>query len=519
MSRKKNSIRNLTVAIICQAIGLVISFISRIIFLKVLGNEYLGLNGLFTNILSILSLAELGIGEAIIFGLYKPLANRDNNKCMMYMQFYRKVYTIVGIVILFAGLAITPFLNVFIKDMPDIGNIPFIYNLFVINSSVSYFFSYKRNLIIADQKKYIATIYRYVFFFLLNTSQIIYLLIKKDFIGFLALQIVYTLIENLAISKKANKMYPYLMKKERIPLDYESKESIIKNTKALLMHKIGGTAVTATDNIILSSFVSVSAVGIYSNYFLITNALNIITSQIYTSITASVGNLVATNDEEKQLNIFNKIDFLCFWIQCFISCCLLSLFNPFITVWLGSNYLFSFEIVLVIVINFYIFGMRKSVITFKEASGLFTMDRWKSIIEGIINLVVSIILVKKIGIIGVFLGTFISSILTCVWIEPYVLYKYGFNKSPIIYFKKYLLNFLIFIIICGFNYILCNIINPSNLLLGFIIKLIISIIIPNIILITIFHKSENYKYFEKTILIIIKKVFCKHKRVKPIENL
>lgn len=509
MSRSKNSARNVAYAIVGQSFGLIISFIARIVFIKTLGKEFLGLNGLFTNILSILSLAELGVGEAIIFGLYKPLAKGDKTKCKMLMQFYKKVYIAIGIIILLVGITLTPFLHFFIKDVPDIKDIPLIYILFVINTSVSYFFSYKRNLIIADQKKYITTIYRYLFFFILNLVQIGYLILFKDFIGFLVCQIAFTILENFFVSKKANQLYPYLLEKDKVPMDDESKKEIFKNTKALMMHKIGGTAVSATDNIILSSFVSVAAVGIYSNYYLITNALNVITSQIYSSITASVGNLVATSSEEKQISIFNKVNFLCFWIQCFTSCCLLSLFNPFISIWLGNEFIFSIDIVLVLVINYYIYGMRKSVVTFKEASGLFIVDRWKSIVEGIINLIVSIVLVKKVGILGVFLGTFISSILTCVWIEPFVLYKYGFKKNPIEYFNKYICYLIITILICTINYYLCNNLLKLSGFLGLIIRLLISLFIPNIILFLLYKNTEEFKYYSDAFHKILNKVLKK----------
>lgn len=506
MSRSKNSIKNVSYALVGQAFGLIVSFVSRIFFINILGKEYLGLNGLFSNILSVLSLAELGVGEAIIFGLYKPLAEKDEFKCKMLMQFYKKIYIVVGLLIFVLGILITPFLNVFIKEIPNINGISLIYLLFVINTSVSYFFSYKRNLIIADQKKYYVTIYRYLFFFIVNLLQIIYLLLFKDYIGFLIIQIIFTVLENITISKKADLLYPYLKDKKSIPLDEESKRQIIVNTKALMMHKVGGVAVSATDNIILSSFVSVSAVGIYSNYFLVTNALNVITSQIFSSITASVGNLFAIGNKNNQYSVFKKIDFLCYWIQCFTAACLITLFNPFISLWLGKDYLFNFEIVLILVINYYIYGMRKSVVTFKEAAGLFTADKWKSIIEGIINLIVSIILVNKIGIVGVFVGTLISSLLTCVWIEPFALFKYGFKIKPFAYFNNYIIRFFITSFICFINYKLAHIVIFSNVYFGFIYMLLISLVIPNIIMIIIFHKSEEFNYYKNYFFKFLNKI-------------
>ena len=510
MSRSEKSVKNIIYALVGQSIGLIVSFVARIFFVKILGSEYLGLNGLFSNILVVLSLAELGVGEAITFSLYKPLAKKNLKKCIALMQLYKKVYTIIGIIIFLLGISLTPILSFLIKDIPKIDNIALIYILFVINTSISYFFSYKRNLIIADQNRYIATFYRYLFYILLNILQIVFLILTKNYIIFLLLLIMNTLLENIFVSRKANKLYPYLLDKEQINLDNSTKKEIIKNTKAMMMHKVGGIVVTSTDNILISKFVGLSAVGLYSNYYMILNALNIIFLQIYSSIIASVGNLFALSTKEKQFEIFKKIDFLGFWIYSFSSTCLLCLLNPFITIWLGEKYLFNMSIVLILVINFYITGMRKSSMTFREASGLFYRDRWKAIIEAIINLVASIILVIKLGIFGVFLGTFISSITVCVWVEPYVLFKYGFNKKLSTYFKTYFYYLLIFILIATTTYFACLLIK-GNVYMVFLIKLFICLIVPNGIMLLVFRNDTNFKYYCVFIKNTIKKIRINNK--------
>ena len=437
--RTVSSIKNLIFAFGGQFLGIIISFIARIIFLQVLNSEYLGINGLFTNILTILSLAELGIGTAMNFSLYKPLAEQNKEKIKSLMYLYKKAYIIIGIIILVVGIAISPLLPFFINEMPDIPeNIYFIYILFVINTGISYFFSYKRALIVSDQKRYIATIYRYGFYFLLNVAQIICLLITRNYILFLVLQIIFTLLENIFVSIKANKMYPYLKEKNIDKLLKEETKEIKKNVFAMFFHKVGEIVVKSTDNIIISKFVSLSAVGLYSNYYLITNALNMIIGQVFTSIVASIGNLGATENKEKLKNIFNKVFFLNFWIFGFSAICLYILFNDFISLWLGAEYLLPESVMLVIVVSFCIEGMRKSVLDFRDALGIFWYDRYKPIFEVIINLIASIILVQKIGLAGVFVGTIISTLTTSFWVEPYVLYKYGFKMKLRDYFKQYL---------------------------------------------------------------------------------
>lgn len=509
-SRSTSSIKNAVTALIGQGIGIIISFIARIFFIKILGEEYLGLNGLFTNILTVLSLTELGVGTAITYSLYKPLAEKNIKKCKMLMQLYKKIYIIIGFVILIIGVAITPLLPYLIKDMPDIKNINLIYFLFVLNTSVSYFFSYKRNLIIADQNRYIATIYRYAFYALLNISQIIYLLIRKDYVGFLILQVITTLLENICISKHADKMYPYLRDKDKIQLEEKTKKEIIKNTKAMMMHKIGGVVVTSTDNILLSSFVSISSVGIYSNYYLIINALNLVFGQVYNSLSASVGNLCAVSNKNKQHDIFKKINFLTFWIYSFASICLLILFNSFIEIWLGKEYLFTIDVVCILVINFYITGMRKSSLTFKDATGLFEKDKYKAIFESIINLVASIILAKYFEVFGVFLGTFISSVTTCLWVEPYVLYKYRFKRGVSEYFKDYIKKTLLTIFLTIATYYICSLFK-GNIYLIFLLKCLTCLIIPNLVLFLIYHNTDEFRYFYEKLFV---KMINKLKRKK-----
>lgn len=513
MSRTKNSIKNLITAIFGQGIGFIISFIARYFFIITLGREYLGLNGLFTNILTILSLAELGVGEAITYSLYKPLAENDTEKCTMLMQVYKKIYTIIGIGILIVGIALVPFLPMIIKDMPNIPeSLTLIYVLYVVNTAVSYFFSYKRNLIIADQKRYIATFIRYAAHIVFTFIQIVYLLIFKDFIGYLVIMILATFADNFVVSRKAEKMYPYLKTKKKIPLDKESKTNIVKNTKAMMMHKVGGVLVNSTDNVILSTFVSLDAVGLYSNYFFITNALNSVSQHVFNSFTASVGNMFVLDDKKKQYSIFKDIYFLDFWLFCFIAVSLICLFNPFIELWIGPDYLFSFDIVCIIVVNLYIVGMRKSVFTFREASGLFYKDRWKSVFEAAINIIASLVLVIcfDLGTFGVFLGTFVSSVTVCLWVEPLVLYKYGFGVKLREYFKLYIMYLLVTVASCALTYFLCGLI-PILGFPGFLLKMLLCLIIPNLVIIILFRRTQQYQYLKRVIIGFLRRLKPKKK--------
>ncbi|UZD45484.1 lipopolysaccharide biosynthesis protein [Peribacillus frigoritolerans] len=506
--RIRSSMINLSFAMVGQILGLLISFIARIVFIQVLGAEYLGLNGLFVNILSILSLVELGIGPAITFSLYKPLAENDIEKIKSLMKLYKKAYICIGILILIIGICFTPFLEVFIKTIPDIPHIHLIFLLFVINAAISYFYSYKRALIISDQKRYIATIYRYSFFILLNIIQIILLYLTHNFILFLVCQIIATFAENIVVSKKADKLYPYLQEKNVQKVDKLTISQITKNIRALTAHKLGGVVVTSTDSLIISKFVGLVGVGLYSNYQLIINALNIVTSQIFMSITASVGNLGVTETDDKKISIFNIVFFVNFWIYSFISICLVVLLNPFIKLWIGEDFVLNTSIVFIIILNFFLTGMRKGVLTFRDALGIYWYDRHKPIFECIINLVVSLILVKHLGMLGVFVGTTISTLATSFWVEPYVLYKYGFKSSVGPFFRKYSLYTIVTIIVC-----LITLYGVSNFrdvtILNFIIQAFICIVIPNGAFVILFHKTDEFRYLYN---LISKLIFKKLKR-------
>lgn len=494
--RSKSSAKNLVVALIGQAFGLIISFIARIIFVKFLSDEYLGLNGLFTNLLTMLSLVELGVGSALVYSLYKPLADGDNEKVKSLMDLYRKAYNIIGGVVLIIGILFIPFYRYLISEVPSISHLDFIYILFVLNTAISYFYSYKRSLIICDQKRYIATIYRYVFYFLLNVFQIIILFLTHNYILYLITQVVFTWLENICISIKADRMYPYLNDKNIKKLDKKELNTISKNVRAMLFHKIGGVVVNSTDNILISKLVGLIAVGMYSNYYLITSALDTITAQFFNAITASVGNLGACTNSKKVKETFNTTFFLNYLIYGVITVCLLILFNPFIEVWLGKKYLFDFGVVLVITICFYLKGIRKTCLTFKDALGLFWQDRYKPIIESIINLVASIILGIKYGVLGIFMGTIISTVTTSLWIEPYVLYKYYFKENII----DYLYRFIKYTLVVVLTYLIVQkivILISINGILGLLIKGVVSLMLSILIMTIVFIKTNEIKHVKK----------------------
>lgn len=509
MTRSESTAKNLKYAMIGQTIGLLASFVSRLVFTQILSSEYLGLNGLFTNLLTVLSFAELGFGTAITYSLYQPLANQNQEEIKSLMYLFRKIYTFVGCFIIIAGICMTPFLHIFIKDMPDIEGIRFIFLLFVINTAISYFFSYKRTLVIADQNRYIATFYRYFFYFLLQIAQTIILVLTRNYFFYLYIQIMITFLENYFVSKSADRFYPYLKDTNILPLPYNKKREIYKNTRAMMMHKIGGIIVNSTDNIIISMYVGLRTVGLYSNYYMVKSSLELITGQLFSSVSASIGNLCASEKIEKQYHMFRILDFIGFWVFTFCSISFYMLIHPFIELWLGNNYLLDGNASLYLVIIFYLNGLRQSVLTYRQALGLFYYDRYKPLVEVVVNLVCSIFLAKLIGLDGVLLGTIISLLFVAILWEVAVLYSYGFHMK----IKNYMIRYISHIIITVFSFVLVSlfskVISLENVYIDFIEKAILCFIIPNLMIYSLYRDSFEMKYiiniFRKKINVILQR--------------
>ncbi len=492
-SRTFNVVKNIKFGVISQVLTLFLSFASRTIFIRVLGKEYLGINGLFTNILTILSFAELGIGNAIIYSMYKPLSENNHNKIKALMDLYAKAYKIIALIITILGLLIIPFLDIIIKDIPNIKeNINIIYMIFLLNTVTSYLFSYKKSIIIADQQNYKVIMYQQVFYIGQVLVQMITLFILENYLVFMIIQVLSNLLNNIVVSQKCDKMYPYLKSKEKYLIDKEEKNEIFRNVKSLFLYKFGSVILNGTDNIIISAYIGVGLVGISSNYLMIITAISGILGQAMTAFTASIGNLNAIESSDKKENIFNQLFLLSGWIYGVCSVCLIVCLNSFVYMWVGDNYMLSLDVVISLVLNFYVNGIQFAAFTYRNTMGLFTKGRYLPIIAAIINIVLSIVLAKYIGLVGVFIATIISRIVTMGWFDPLMVYKIGFNKKPWKYYCKYIIHaFIVIISVVVSNTIINYIVVDGFMLL--LLKAMISFIVANIIFIIIFCNTNEFK--------------------------
>lgn len=501
--RTRNSMKNIYISIVTQIIITLLGFISRKVFIDSLGTEYLGVNGLLTNVLSMLSLVEGGIGTSIVYNLYKPLAEKDESRIIALVQLYKKLYGVLSIVIFVLSLTLYPFIGILMKDGNEIVSVNIIYFIFVFKNMISYLNAHKWSLINADQKGYVLAKYNLIFSVITTISKIIVLMITNNYILYLLIEVGIFIIQNLWNGKIVNERYSYIKTKRKYIIEKDIKDNLIINVKALFLHNIGSYCVFGTDNILISAFISVKAVGVYSNYTMIIGQLSSLLTPILNGIGASVGNLIATENKEKSYEVFNVVYLINFWMYGICAIFLYNLLEPFINWWLGTGLLLDKLTFVVILINFYISGMRSSILTFKSKSGLFTEDKYVPLIESVINLGSSLVLVNYLGLAGIFIGTTISTIVLPLWVQAKLVYNKVFEKSLKEYLKKYLLYLVITLSVGFLTTMLCNMIIVDGFI-GLVIRGFICVTIPNIILVLIFYKTSEFKYILNVINSAIK---------------
>lgn len=495
--RKKSSFKNMITAVSSNVLTIIVGLVAQAVFIKILGSEYLGLNGLFSNVISMLGIVELGMGSAIIYNMYKPIAEEDHEKIKSLMQFYKKSYRIITLIISIIGIMIIPFIE-YIVDIESVTvgiNVYLVYILFLLETICSYILSYKRSMLYADQKEYITNIIHMGYTILVNTMQLTFLYFTHDYYLYLIIKVMMRLVENIVISSYVNRRYSYLLDNNVTKLDSKTEKDIFQKIKALFFHKIGTFIVSGTDNIIISKYLGLVTVGLYSNYYMIINAVQTVINHIIQATRASVGNLLVTESKTKQFDIFNKIRFVNFWISCFSSICIFVIMDSFITIWIGYKFVLPTKVLLVLVINFFIVSSRSTYGAFKEAAGIFYEDRFVPIIESLLNIVLSIIFVKKFGLMGVFMGTIASGLVLWCYSYPKYVYNKLFGRKISDYIKETIYYFIIFILIAGFTYSLAILISFDNVYLQFISNVLIALIVPNVIMLLLFSKDENFKYF------------------------
>ncbi len=487
------------VALVMQVIAIGLSFICRTVFAKLLEMEYLGLSGLFSNIISVLSLSELGIGSVIIIHLYKPLAENDEERICKLMNFYRKAYNAVGIFVILCGLALTPFLDNLVRNDTQIPYLKGYFLLFILQSASSYFFAYKQSLLTASQREYICSAVRQAFNILMNVLQIVFLWFTRQYVAYLLVAIATNLGTNIATSIIADRKFPYLKKGRNYYLDKTETKGMFNNVSAMMLHKVGNTVISSTDNILISSMVGVIYTGLYSNYLLIMNMVAQVITIGLNAVSASIGDFNAQKTREERKELFDAMQLMGIWVFGMSAICFCCLFQPTIRIWLGGEYLLDYTVVLVIAVNFFINGLMRVPGTFSDVNGLYAKTKFKPVLMALINLTASIICLKMWGLIGVFIGTLVSYLLVGIWVDPYFVFKDVFEIPPHKYFLALVGNVAVMVVIGLITYGIVQII-PF-----YIGKVLAAGLLSNGLLLLCYYRTDAFQYvFQR-----IKRLFTK----------
>ena len=447
-SRTDYATLNTSIALAIQPFQALIGFVSRTVFLNILGVTYLGLNNYLSSLISMLSLAELGIGGAMTYALYSPLARKDHGKINAFMILFKKLYRMIGIGIFIFGTVLAIFLPYIIKDYPVNREVYIVYFLFVFNSASSYFFSYKRTLLYVDQRNYVMTSIDFGLSILRAVLQIGVLIYTKNFVIYILVGIFMNILGNFIMSSIVDRMYDYLYNEEITSITREEKSKFVKNVKGNIVGRIGETIVFQTDSLLMGAYISLTVIGLYGNYIFVLGFLSLLVNTTINPVVSSIGNLIHSEDTTliAKINFIKKFQFIVFSMVYLLSMGFLIFINPFITIWLGKDFLFDIGVVILIVVNFFLTNYRRPALILISIYGLSYEQNKKVLVEIILNIVLSLyyLIVLDLGVAGILLGTICSTVLTCIWYEPYSAFKYGIKSSAKEYFKTMVKHFTVF---------------------------------------------------------------------------
>ena len=514
-SRTNNALKNTTITIICHIVFILCSFICRTVLTKQLGTEYLGIGGLFSNILTILSFAELGLGSTLVYRLYKPFAENDYNKINLYVRLYKKIYRVIIGIILIIGIAIIPFLRYLVQAPNVKENLIYLYLLYLAHTLTSYLFVYKKTLLTASQNDYVVSLFTEIANVLMNIFQCLALILFKDYSIYMFLTIIFGIIGNIACSIYVDKKYKFLNNQIEGELSKKDIDDLKKDTKGLVLTKVASTAFSGTDNIFISSFIGIKYVGILSNYTLILSTINAMMNKVFSSITASVGNLVVSkNDGEKTEKVLFKMFFMNTAMYSYICICMILLMREFVvSFWLSNEFFLSDAVIILVIVELFLRSIHYPLYTTRVAFGLFHQKRIVFVIAAILNIALDFILVKPLGIAGLVIATIFCRSITYIT-DIYVLYKQGLRKTSINYYYN-IFKWIEFDLLCyGICWIVLRYISQVSILY-FVLKIGIITIIYLIMFIAVFSRTEEMKYFVK----LFKNKLFKRKKKDKIEEI
>ena len=503
-TRTSNITKNVIAVVVTQVLSLLFAFGNRTVFIHLLGKEYLGIDGLFTSILTIFSLAELGIGNALIFSLYKPIANNDTKKAQQYLTLYKKAYHCIFAAILTFGLLLLPFLKSIVKtDISHLGiNIYIVYLLFLLNTLSSYILAYRYAVLVVNQQNRVVSTWQTIGKIVIYFFEAIVLLVFGSYYLFLVIRVIGYYLIAIRISSIAKKRYPVLCESNQEKLPKDEIKRIAKDVYALTLRRVGSVVLASTDNIVINSYISLAMVGIYSNYILIVKAVESITVQMMSAMTASIGNFVASKSKGETEDAFHLYTFISYLVFGTCSICFVLLINRFIAVIWGDSYLLSRTALYLIVLESFFHGFQHAINVFRDTTGLFVQGKYRGLLSAVVNVVSSIILVQYMGIEGVILGTIVSRVLISAWYDPYILYRQFFQKAPFRYYLRFVTYIMSVFLTAGILDFLTRNINYQ--IDGLLVSSAVCVVSP-LILFFLFFRSKESKELKQRVGSLIKK--------------
>lgn len=502
-SRTQYAIKNIGFSTYNKILSLILSFVSRTVFIRYLGSSYLGLNGLFSDVLNLLSMADLGFGVAMAYSFYEPLAHDDKRKIAALVTFYKRAYTVIALVVTVVGVSLIPFLPYLINLSKPIAHIDIYYLFSLANVVASYISVYKTTILSADQRNYVIVKITMITSIIQTVLQIAVLVLFKSYLAYLIVGTAFVWFNNLYASHVASKEYPYI--NEKVVLDKSDRKEIYKNIYSVFIYKVSNVLLTATDNLLISVLVGTVAVGYYSNYQMIQTRVIEFYTLLFSSITASIGNLVITEGYDKRYRVFNTAQSISFITSGIIVPCYTILINDFIRIWLSQKYVLSTWTTLAIGLNTYFSCVMQPLWSYREATGLYRKTKWIMVICAIENLVLSVIFGKTWGVAGVLFASAFSRVTTYIWYEPKVLFKEYFNRGTKKYYLDLIFNtvFVLGLIVVGF--IISRLFVSKNFL-TWCLEAIVIFVLSSVAALSVYHKSEG----AQRILAIIKRKLARN---------
>ena len=444
VSRSKRTAQNAVMGFTYQFVTMILGFVSRVVFLRTIGVEFLGLNGIFGDVLTLLSMADLGFSTAMAYSFYKPLADGDKDAIAALVAFYKRIYNIIAMAVLLIGLAVIPFLRLIVKTEQDIPLLEVYYLFSLARVATSYLFVYKTTLLTADQKDYKVVLIRMIMNISRVCLQLLMLVVFKSYILYLSVATAMGILNNLIVSKKAEKEYPYIKDlRGKYVSDKNLRGRIVENMKSVFIYKLSTTVFSATDNIIISAVISTAAVGLYSNYLNLSQKLLLMEQILFSSMTASIGNVIAKENADKKYKVFQSIQSVSLILCGVITSCYCLLADDFVGIVYGKEYALPFIVVIAVTVNAYFSCALQPLWLYRDATGLYRKTKYIMLVATIENIVLSIILGKIIGIAGVIFASAISRLTTYCWYEPRLLYKEYFDRTAGKYYFQILTNVLL----------------------------------------------------------------------------